>query len=135
MEQPVRILLLTHGGWGMSLVRSLEMILGKIECVDEIVLEPSHTLQDYLGLVKEYMETVSPKSLIITDLIGGTPSNVAAMVGNQTGVRVLCGLNAPMLLEAVSELQMDGTIDIDTVYQVGTTAVKDVVAEVRKSMS
>lgn len=125
------IVLLTHGGWGMALVSSLRMILGPIECVTEIALEPSHTLPEYMALVRAHVEGISPDSLIITDLFGGTPSNVGAAIGNQTGIRVFCGLNAPMLLEACTELQGDGRLDYDTILAAGTSACKDVVSEVK----
>ncbi len=133
MEKKTTIVLLTHGGWGMSLVKSLGMILGKIECVHEIPLEPSYTLSDYMGMVREYVETISTDSLIMTDLIGGTPSNVAAVIGNQTGIHVFCGLNAPMLLEACVELQSAGHIDYDVVLEAGQSACKDVIEAVRET--
>lgn len=133
--KPTKIVLLTHGGWGTQLVKSLEMILGKIDCVHEIVLEPSFTMPEYLGMVRSYADTISEDSLIITDLFGGTPSNVGAAVGNQTGIRVFCGLNAPMLLEAAMELQNGGALDFDTILAAGTGACKDVVAEVKASMN
>lgn len=118
----------------MSLVKSLEMILGKIDCVTEIALEPSFTLTDYLELVGNCVRNLSSESLIITDLIGGTPSNVGALVGRQTGIRVFCGLNAPMLLEACIELQGEGRIDFDAVLGAGQDACKDVIAAVLDNM-
>lgn len=135
MEKKTEIVLLTHGGWGEALVKSLRMILGSIDCVHEIALEPSYTLPEYMAMVREYVDTVSPDSLIITDLFGGTPSNVAAAIGNQTGIRVFCGLNAPMLLEACVELQGDGKLDYDAILAAGAGACKDVVAEVKSNMS
>lgn len=134
MDKQTKIVLLTHGGWGMPLVKSLEMILGKIDCVTEVALEPSFTLEDYLQAVRAEVENISDGSLIITDLIGGTPSNVGTLVGKQTGIRVFCGLNAPMLLEACVELQGDGRIDFDTVLAAGQSACKDVVAAVLENM-
>ena len=135
MEKETKIVLLTHGGWGESLVASLQMILGKIDCVHEIPLKPSYTLSEYMGMVREYVDTISADSLIITDLFGGTPSNVAAAIGNQTGIRVFCGLNAPMLLEACVELQGDGKLDFDAILNAGTDACKDVVAMVKANMA
>lgn len=134
MDKQTKIVLLTHGGWGMALVKSLEMILGKIDCVTEVALEPSFTLEDYLQAVRAEVEIISDGSLIITDLIGGTPSNVGALVGKQTGIRVFCGLNAPMLLEACVELQGEGRIDFDAVLAAGQDACKDVVAAVLENM-
>ena len=135
MEKETKIVLLTHGGWGEALVGSLGMILGSIDCVHEIALKPSYTLPEYMGMVREYVDTISADSLIITDLFGGTPSNVAAAIGNQTGVRVFCGLNAPMLLEACVELQNDGKLDYDAILSAGNAACKDVVAEVKANMA
>lgn len=132
--RPTEILLLTHGGWGMSLVKGIEMILGKVDCVTEIALLPTYTLPEYLGMVREHVDGISPDSLIITDFFGGTPSNVAGVIGNQTGVRAFCGLNAPMLLEACIELQNEGKIDFDQVLTTGQGACNDIVALVRDNM-
>ena len=85
--------------------------------------------------MRQTADTISADSLIITDLFGGTPSNVAAAIGNQTGVRVFCGLNAPMLLEACVELQNDGKLDYDAIFSAGKAACKDVVAEVKANMA
>ena len=117
-DKPTKILLLTHGGWGEALTESLKMILGAIDCVHEIALKPSYTLPEYMGMVREYVETISPDSLILTDLFGGTPSNVAAAIGNQTGIK-----------------EGDGKLDFDAILAAGASACKDVVAEVKSNMN
>ena len=134
-EDKREILLLTHGGWGMSLLKGIEMLLGKVEFVHEIPLEPAYTLPEYMQLVKEHAEAMASGSLILTDLIGGTTSNVAAVIGNQTGIKVFCGLNAPMLLEACVEFQNDGAFDFDAILAAGRGACMDVVAAVRSTMA
>lgn len=135
MAQETQIVLLTHGGWGSALLKGVEMILGKVDFVHEIALEPTYTLPEYKQMVDEYLDTVSPDSLIMVDLFGGTPSNVGAMVGNQRGMKVFSGLNASMLLEACVELQNDGKLDYETVLAAGTSACKDVVATIRSGMN
>lgn len=129
-----KILLLTHGGWGLKLVDSLKMILGEINCCHEIPLLPEYTLADYLSLVNEYVDTISKDSIIITDMFGGTPTNVAAKIANEKGVKVICGLNAPMLLEACSQLQFQNEINFELVLEAGKSSCKDVIAEVVKMM-
>ena len=94
MADARKLVLLTHGGWGTSLLKGVEMILGKVDFVHEIPLTASQTLPEYLDAVEAYVSDISEGSLILTDLLGGTPSNVAAVVGNKTGIRVFCGLNA-----------------------------------------
>jgi PTS system ascorbate-specific IIA component len=49
-------------------------------------------------------------ALVLTDLFGATPANIAARLANQPGVRVLTGVNLPMLVRAVCYR----TIPIDT---------------------
>lgn len=134
MEKETKIVLLTHGGWGSNLVSSIEMIAGKVECVHEIALEPAYTLPEYLAMVREYTDTISTESVIMVDLFGGTPSNVAAAIGNQTGIHVFAGLNAPMLLEACLELQGTGRLDYEAILQAGSAACMDVVATVKQAM-
>lgn len=131
MALETKIVLLTHGGWGTHLVESLGMVLGPITCTYEIPLTPSLTLSEYMGQVDAYLDTVAEDSLIITDIFGGTTSNVAAKLGNERGVRVLSGLSAPLLLEACSQLQFNGALDVDRLLEVGEGACKDVVATIR----
>jgi D-glucosaminate-specific PTS system IIA component len=133
LEKTAKILLLTHGGWGEALVKSVEMVLGTVDCVHEIALEPSYTLQDYLGMVADYAQTMTQDSIIMVDLLGGTPSNVAAVVGNRTGIRVATGLCSPMLLEACVQYSCTGTFDFDSVLSAGQNACKDLLAELEAS--
>lgn len=134
-ERPTKILLLTHGGWGMSLVEGIQMILGSMSYVHEIPLLPTDTLSEYMDKVQAYVSSISLDSLIIVDLMGGTPSNVAAVIGNQTGMKVFTGLNAPMLLEACVELQGDGTLDSDAVLSAGQSACVDLLSAIRDNMT
>ena len=101
MDKP-QILLLTHGGWGMSLVKGVRMILGAVDFVDEVPLLPEMTLPEYLGKVKAQVEKLPEGSLILTDVFGGTTTNVGAKLGKDFNIKVYSGLNAPMLLEACS---------------------------------
>lgn len=135
MEKETKILLLTHGGWGSHLVESLGMILGKVEGTHEIALLPEYTFVEYYKMVNDYVATISNDSIILTDMFGGTTSNVAAKIGNDTGIKVICGLSSPMLLEACSQLQFNGKMDVDVILEAGKTACKDVVDEIQKAMS
>ena len=47
MDNKPQILLLTHGGWGMSLVKGVRMILGAVDFVSEVPLLPEMTLPEY----------------------------------------------------------------------------------------
>lgn len=135
MEKNTEIVLLTHGGWGASLVASLEMVFGKITCVHEIPLLASHTFAEYYQMTAEYLNGISSDSVVITDIFGGTTSNVAAKIGNETGIRVISGLSAPLLLEACSQLQFQDKLDIDKLLEIGQSSCRDVVADIRAAMT
>ncbi|MBZ2175993.1 hypothetical protein K8M07_12160 [Schnuerera sp. xch1] len=127
-----KILLLTHGGWGMSLVRGVEMILGKIDFVKEVPLLPNDTLLDYKKKVIAISEKMSEDSLILTDVLGGTTTNVAAVVGRQRGIKVICGLNAPLLITASSSIIFSNKLDFEHLLNEGKVSIKDVIEEANK---
>ena len=56
MEKKPQILLLTHGGWGMSLVQGVKMILGSVDFVKETALLPEiiikHTITNLFFIFK-----------------------------------------------------------------------------------
>lgn len=95
------ILLLTHGGWGLTLKEKLTMIIGEIHGVSEIALEPSDTTETFLQKVKERVTKMPANSLIITDIAGGTTSNIALTFSKDYQINILSGLNSMMLMEAV----------------------------------
>lgn len=134
MEKKPQILLLTHGGWGMSLLNGVRMILGAVDFVEEIPLMPEMTLPEYLTKVREKAETLPEGSLILTDVFGGTTTNVGAKLGKDLNIKVYSGLNAPMLLEACSQITFTEQLDMEAVLETGKSSVKDVVAEILKAM-
>lgn len=125
------ILLLTHGGWGIKLVESLRMIVGEIEGVYEIALTPVDTFEEFYQKVKDKLTDMPENSLIITDIFGGTTSNVAARLSMDFKVNVMSGLNAPMLLEAITSREINGKIDMDSLVNAGKASCKDIVKEMK----
>ncbi|WP_206207800.1 PTS sugar transporter subunit IIA [Virgibacillus profundi] len=95
------ILLLTHGGWGETLAKTLTMIIGQIEGVSEIALNPSDSPEDFFQKVECKVKKMPTNSLIITDIAGGTTSNVALKLSQNYNINILSGLSSIMLIEAV----------------------------------
>lgn len=133
MEKP-QILILTHGGWGMALVESLKMIMGTVDFVHEIALTPEVTFLEYYGLVDDFAAGLPEKSLILTDVFGGTTTNVGAKIGRERNLKVISGLNAPIMIEACTQIMFSGDCNFDVVLRQGQASVMDVVAEVMKSL-
>ena len=108
VKQP--ILILTHNGWGLELLKSVQMIVGEISNVHEVALNAEDSLPEYLERVKTQIEQLEWQEnlLILTDIKGGTPSNVALRLSKDYKVVAISGLCASMLLEAVMKQETGG---------------------------
>ena len=108
VKQP--ILILTHNGWGLELLKSVQMIVGEISNVHEVALNAEDSLPEYLERVKTQIEQLEWQEnlLILTDIKGGTPSNVALRLSKDYKVVAISGLCASMLLEAVMKQETCG---------------------------
>ncbi|MGG7983280.1 PTS fructose transporter subunit IIA [Klebsiella aerogenes] len=126
-----QILLLTHGGWGTQLCDSLRMVTGEIAGVSEIALMPVDTLGEFYQRVEAAVQAMPAGSLILTDFLGGTTSNVAARLSADYPIAVVCGLNASLLLEAL-DLREQGPLTgcVDALVEAGRSSCRDVVAHV-----
>lgn len=132
-ESLPHILLLTHGGWGQQLCNSLRMVTGEINGVTEIALMPVDTLGEFYQRVEGVVKTLPEGSVILTDFIGGTTSNVAARLSVDYPVAVISGLNASLLLAAL-DLREQGplTARVGELVDAGRSSCLDVVAHVRQ---
>ena len=108
VKQP--ILILTHNGWGLELLKSVQMIVGEISNVHEVALNAEDSLPEYLERVKTQIEQLEWQEnlLILTDIKAGTPSNVALRLSKDYKVVAISGLCASMLLEAVMKQETGG---------------------------
>ena len=69
--------------------------------------------------------------LILTDLFGGTPCNVAMMLREKYNAKVLCGVNLPMLIEAANLRDTAGCVEelAEAVLDTGRAGVLEPSAE------
>jgi mannose PTS system EIIA component len=123
----MKILVAGHGGLPEALVDSARMIAGELTQVDSIGLHPGDTPQGMrdrmLTLLDEF-----PADLILTDLPGGTPDNVANLIakaGQTPSLRlIIAGASLPLLLEiALSGSEVDD-IDPDVVISESGAVVR-----------
>ncbi|WP_066496314.1 PTS sugar transporter subunit IIA [Abyssisolibacter fermentans] len=130
------ILLLTHGGWGEKLIESMKMILGDTPRVSEIALTANETFQEFYEKVENKVSQLADNSVIMTDLYGGTTSNVSAKLSQLYKIRVISGLNAPMLLEAISSIDsLESEETIERIVSSAQNGCKDVIKLLEKAMN
>ena len=102
------ILIVTHNQIGHEMLRTAETILGKrLENVFTIAI-PGDLRPDALGQYADQVKTAiealdkGEGVLIATDLYGSTPSNLAHYFASDHHVRILSGLNLPMLIRIIN---------------------------------
>lgn len=101
----VGILLITHDDIGTSLLDSLQKMLGtlplKVKVLpirheSEPIVFRYHAEKLYLNLNEGH------GVLILTDLFGATPCNIACSLVKKHRVRIVCGVNLPMLVKIMN---------------------------------
>lgn len=94
------IILLTHGKWGEELIKGTEMIVGDIENIFTFSLFPEQSVDNYMSNIEEKLKCLPGKIIILTDLLGGTTSNVALLLSSKYNCETLSGLDMSMLIAA-----------------------------------
>ena len=95
------IVLISHGDMAQGVKMSLEMIVGQTENVHVVSLRPEGDNIQFENDLRAKIETLSGNKLIIADLLGGTPCNVALKLYSKAeDVEIMAGLNLPLTLEA-----------------------------------
>lgn len=94
------IILLTHGRWGEELIKGAEMIAGPIKNIYAFSLFPEQPVKDYLSKIETVLKDMPTQAIILTDLFGGTTSNVAFVLSKKYRCHVISGLDIAMLIAA-----------------------------------
>jgi PTS system mannose-specific IIA component len=98
-----RIVVASHGDLAAAFLASAEMIVGPIDDAYGVALRPEHSPEDYAALLRAVVG--DGPCLILADLAGGTPSNVAMMVARgRPDVVAVAGISLGMVVEAATSL-------------------------------
>lgn len=103
MLDGIALLLMSHGNFAKAAIDSAELIVGEQTNFETLGV---YTVDDVEVLKEEMLQKISSldttKGLVVlTDIIGGTPINLASQLLSQEKVVVVSGLNLPMLLEVL----------------------------------
>ncbi|EMW5402739.1 PTS mannose/fructose/sorbose transporter subunit IIAB [Enterococcus faecalis] len=100
------IVLISHGSMAEGVKVSLEMIVGRQEHVHTVSLRPDSDNFQFEKELNEKMKALNGTTLIIADLLGGTPCNVATKnYLNVDGVEIIAGMTLSVVIEAVVNQQ------------------------------
>lgn len=126
------IYLLTHGRAGEELIKSSEMIVGKLHNVTAVSLLPGVSPEEYAKEVEEHLKKSKGEALVFVDLFGGTPCNVALTLSEKYEICIVSGLNLNMLLESLTLVEnLNGDKLATEVAKVGSISCMNVLAQIR----
>jgi PTS system mannose-specific IIA component len=91
----------THGRLAIEFRSALEHVVGPQRQIEAITIGPDDDVEQCRKNILEAVKRVDSGEgvAILTDMFGGTPSNLAISVMSQPKVEVLAGINLPMLIK------------------------------------
>lgn len=107
----IGIVLVTHGNLALEFIAALEHVVGPQESVAAICIGPDDDVEQRRRDILEALQAVNDGDgvVLLTDMFGGTPSNLAISVMKTAKVEVLAGVNLPMLIKLAS-VRQDGDV-------------------------
>ena len=100
----IGMVLVTHGRLADEFINALEHVVGAQEHVETICIGPDDDMEQRR---KEILASITKVDqgkgvVLLTDMFGGTPSNLAISVIDKANVEVIAGVNLPMLIKLAS---------------------------------
>lgn len=100
----IGMVLVTHGRLAEEFILALQHVVGELPQVRAVCIGPDDDMEkrreDILSKVEECDS--GDGVVVLTDMFGGTPSNLAISIMDRAKVEVIAGVNLPMLIKLAS---------------------------------
>jgi len=109
----IGMVLVTHGRLAEELIAALEHVVGPQTHVGAVCIGPEDNMEERR---KQILESIAAADsgqgvVLLTDMFGGTPSNLAISVMDKAHVEVIAGVNLPMLIKLASVRRSDALFE------------------------
>ncbi len=103
-ENQVGIIIVSHGDYGTATLRTAELILGPIEDCASISVDVAQEVSETVQRLEDAAFRLDKGAgvIILTDMFGGTPTNLSLALLSKHKVEVVTGVNLPMLIKVFS---------------------------------
>lgn len=111
----VKMLLASHGTLAAGMLSSLELIMGRQECV-EVLCAYVDGEDDVSPRVKRFMEQMKPEDswIVCTDVFGGNINNEFMKYLDRDNMRLISGMSLPLVITAASSMSSaDTAVDVE----------------------
>lgn len=109
----IGLVLVTHGRLAEEFINVMEHVVGAQKNVAAVCMSPDDDMEKKRAEIVEKVAEVDMGKgvLILTDMFGGTPSNLAISVTEDGKVEALAGINLPMLIKLASARTTESLAD------------------------
>jgi PTS system mannose-specific IIA component len=96
----IGLVLVTHGRLAAEFVTAMEHVVGPQTAIEAICIGPDDDMESRRADIARAVQAVDDGSgvILLTDLFGGTPSNLAISLMEPGRIEVIAGINLPMLI-------------------------------------
>ena len=101
----VGLLIISHCDLGAEMLSAAELIVGRLEAADAISITQTTDSEEVLKAISKKIESLDSGKgvLVLTDMFGGTPSNLSLSFLKEERVEVLTGVNLPMVVAVTQD--------------------------------
>ena len=101
----VGVVIVTHYGLGAEFLQALRLIVPESPTFYAVSLEPNEAIDEMREKLKRTLETADQGEgvLVLTDMFGGTPSNISLSFLDDFNIEVVTGFNLPMLIKLATQ--------------------------------
>ena len=115
----IGLVLVTHGQLAKEFVAALEHVVGPQNNIATVCMGPDDDMDKHCEEILKSIRDLDDGSgvVLMTDMFGGTPSNLAISFMDQANVEVVAGVNLPMLIKFISVRESESLVDAVTSAQ------------------
>ena len=105
----IGLVLVTHGNLAREFLAALEHVVGPQQCISAVCIGADDDMEKRRAEILESAKACDTGEgvIVLTDMFGGTPSNLAISFTEDKKVEALAGINLPMLIKLASVRQTE----------------------------
>lgn len=100
----IGLVLVTHGNLAKEFISAMQHVVGKQEQIEGVCIGPEDDMEMRREEILKKVGLVDKGhgAIVLTDMFGGTPSNLAISIMDRAKVEIIAGINLPMLIKLAS---------------------------------
>jgi PTS system mannose-specific IIA component len=122
----IGLLIVTHSDLGREFLNAAEFIVGRLHAADAVSITQTADSEQIRKMIEEKVSVLDTGEgvLILTDMLGGTPSNISLSFLKEEMVEVLTGVNLPMVIAiAQNRPELDLSKLAEMAQEAGKTSI------------